>query len=143
LYTSPLAKENVETLLNWDFDIDDTKITVSADEGTVKLLGTVDSYWKKMLAEDDAYKNTGVMGVRNELAIVMTDSWTDEMIALDIEEALRRNLNVEVNDIDVKVGKGKVTLSGEVPDWTARYAADTSALYTAGVKSVHNMLSIA
>jgi osmotically-inducible protein OsmY len=109
----------------------------------VKLLGTVDSYWKKMLAEDDAYKITGVMGVRNELAIVMTDSWTDEMIALDIEEALRRNLNVEVNDIDVKVGKGKVTLSGEVPDWTARYAADTSALYTAGVKSVHNMLSIA
>jgi hyperosmotically inducible protein len=141
--TDKELKENVETALNWDFDIDDSKITVSVDVGTVKLLGTVDSYWKKMLAEDDAFRMTGVTDVRNELAIVMTDSWTDEMIALDIEEALRRNLNVEVNDVDVKVGKGKVTLSGEVPDWTARYAADTSALYTSGVKSVHNMLSIA
>jgi hyperosmotically inducible protein len=136
-------KENVETSLDWDFDIDASKITVSADEGTVKLLGTVDAYWKKMLAEGDAYKITGVMDIKNELAIVTTDKWTDEMIAKDIEEALRRNLNVEVNDVDVKVGKGRVTLSGEVPDWTARYAADTSALYTAGVKSVHNMLSIA
>jgi hyperosmotically inducible protein len=136
-------KENVETTLDWDYDIDSTKITVSVDEGRVKLLGTVDAYWKKLLAEDDAFNLTGVLDVKNELAIVTTGKWTDETIAKDIEEALRRNLNVEVNDVDIKVGKGKVTLSGEVPDWTARYAADTSALYTSGVKSVHNMLSIA
>jgi hyperosmotically inducible protein len=136
-------KENIETALDWDFDIDASKITVSADEGVVKLLGTVDTYWKKLQAEDIAHKIAGVVDITNELAIVTTDTWSDEMIAKDIEEAIGRNLNVDVNDVDIMVGKGKVTLSGEVPDWSARFAANTSAMYTSGVKSVHNMLSIA
>jgi len=136
-------KEFIETSLDWDADIDSNKITVSVDSGVVKLLGTVDAYWKKVQAEEDAYKINGVVAITNELAIVTTKKWSDETIAKDIEEAMRRNLNVDVNDVDVKVGKGKVTLSGAVPDWTARYAADNSALYTAGVTSVHNMLSIA
>jgi len=136
-------KEMVESSLYWDFDIDSNKITVSVNDGVVKLLGTVDTYWKKVQAEEDTYNITGVVGITNELAIVTTKKWSDETIAKDIEEAIRRNLNVDVKDVDVKVGKGKVTLTGEVPDWTARYAADSSALYTAGVKSVHNMLSIA
>lgn len=136
-------KENVETSLDWDFDIDSRKIAVSSDDGAVKLLGTVDAFWKKIVAENDAARVDGVTEIRNELAIVTTDKWSDKVIAKDIEEALRRNLNVEVNDVDVRVGRGKVTLTGQVPDWTARNAADTSALYTYGVKSVHNMLSIA
>jgi osmotically-inducible protein OsmY len=135
-------KHDVETLLDWDFDIDASKITVSSNEGAVKLLGTVDAYWKKIVAENDAARVNGVTEIRNEIAIVSTGKWTDEIIAKDIEEALRRNLNVEVNDIDVRVGKGDVTLSGEVPDWNARDAADTSALFTSGVRSVHNMLVI-
>lgn len=135
-------KEGVEDTLGWDFDLDARKITVSVHNGKVKLLGTVDEYWKKLLAEDDAFRINGVTDIRNELAIVSTGKWSDEMIAKDIEEALRRNASVEVNDINVKVAKGNVTLSGMVPNWFARTAANSSALYSTGVKSVDNIITI-
>lgn len=136
-------KEEVESALDWDYELKAHKITVSVNEGMVKLLGSVDAYWKKMLAESDTSKVNGVLGIKNELAIVTTDRRKDEEIGRDIEEAMRRNLNVDVNDVDVKVGKGRVVLTGQVPDWSALEAAERSAEYTSGVKWVENELKIA
>ena len=135
-------KEDVKSALDWDFALDSQKIKVSVKDGTVKLLGTVDAYWKKTLAEDDTAKVNGVLSIVNELAIVTTGKWSDETIGKDIEEAMRRNIFVDVNDVDVKVKKGKVTLTGEVPNWAAKDAAYSSALFTAGVVSVDNKITI-
>jgi osmotically-inducible protein OsmY len=136
-------KEDIESAFDWDYDLNEHKISVSVNEGAVKLTGSVDAYWKKVLAENDATKVNGVLDIRNELAIVTTNRRKDEEIGRDIEEALRRNPNVEVNDIDVKVGKGRVVLSGEVPAWSALTAAERSARYTSGVAWVDNELTIA
>jgi osmotically-inducible protein OsmY len=136
-------KEDVESALDWDYDLSPHKITVSVTKGAVKLLGSVDAYWKKMLAESDTSKVNGVLDIRNELAIVTTGNRRDEEIGKDIEEAMRRNAYVEVNDVDVKVGKGRVVLTGKVPDWSALEAAELSAQYTSGVKWVDNELKIA
>lgn len=140
--TDDKIKEYVGNVLVWDMDLDDSNITVSVVGGTVKLTGTTTSYWEKYLAEDDAYRVGGVIEVTNELGIVLTGSWTDERIAKDIESAIERNFNVEVNDVDVKVADGTVTLTGEVPSWTARYAAYSCARYTSGVFEVNNNLTI-
>lgn len=140
--TDEQIKMDVESILDWDFDLEAEKITVSVRDGEVKLLGTVDKYWKKHAAESDVAKIDGVTSVKNELAIVDSGEWTDEIIAKNIEEALRRNLNVNVDDVDVRVDDARVTLSGDVPSWTARQAADISARYTRGVKSVENFITI-
>ena len=143
LPTDHQIKEAVESSLDWDFDLDSQKINVSVDEGTVTLLGTVDSYWKKILAEMDTSKINGVIEIKNELAIVTTGKWEDENIATDIESALGRNINVNVNDVDVKVRKGNVTLSGEMPSWSSKNSAYNSAVFTSGVNEIHNHLTIA
>jgi len=146
-YFSPIEdkqiKDDVESSLNWDFDLDDQKISVSVENGTVTLLGSVDSYWKKVLAEMDTHKVNGVLEIKNELAIVSTGKWEDESIAKEIEKALGRNLNVDVNDVNVKVRKGNVTLTGEMPSWTSKISAFDSAIFTSGVKGVQNHLTIA
>lgn len=141
--TDTKIKEYVGNTLMWDMDLDDSNITVSVDGGAVKLIGTAKSYWEKYLAEDDAYRVGGVINVTNELGIVLSDSTTDERVAKDIEAAIERNFNIEVNDVDVKVSDGTVTLSGEVPSWTARSAAYECARYTSGVFDVRNNLTIA
>ena len=141
--TDTKIKEYVGNTLMWDMDLDDSNITVSVDGGAVKLTGTAKSYWEKYLAEDDAYRVGGVINVTNELGIVLSDSTTDERVAKDIEAAIERNFNIEVNDVDVKVSDGTVTLSGEVPSWTARSAAYECARYTSGVFDVRNNLTIA
>ena len=135
-------KEYVENVLFWDLDLDSTKVEASVKDGVATLTGTVGTYWEKYLAEDDAYRIGGVSEVTNELAIVLDGTWGDGRIAKDIESALERNFLVEVNDVDVKVADGTVTLSGEVPNWAARYAAYGCARYTSGVFEVVNDLII-
>jgi osmotically-inducible protein OsmY len=141
--TDMQIKDDVESSLDWDIDLDAQNITVSVDNGTVTLLGSVDSYWKRIIAEMDTRKVNGVQEIKNELAIVTTGRWEDKNIATEIESALDRNLNVDVNDVDVKVRKGNVTLTGEMPSWTSKNSAYDSAIFTTGVKEVHNNLTIA
>ena len=141
--TDSEIESNVENALSWDFDLDSQKIQVAVDNGDVKLLGTVDAYWKKMTAETDVSKVRGVRSIKNEIAIVPTNERRDEQIAKDVEEALRRKWLVNVNDVDVEVKHGNVTLTGDVQSHMARDEADEAAFYTDGVKAVDNKLSIA
>ncbi len=140
--TDDKIEEYIGNILMWDMDLDNSNIAVSVDNGLTTLTGTTKSYWEKYLAEEDAYRVGGVTHVINELGIVLTDSWADERVAEDIEAALERNGNVDVNDVEVKVSDGTVTLSGEVPSWTARSAAYECAHYTSGVFEVNNDLTI-
>ena len=135
-------KEYVENLLSWDLDLDNSAIEVSVSGSVVTLAGTTPSYWEKYLAEEDAYRVGGVIDVINELGIVLHGSWTDERIAKDIELAIERTFNLDVNDVTVKVVNGTVTLTGEVPNWTARAAAYSCAKYTSGVFEVNNEITV-
>jgi osmotically-inducible protein OsmY len=133
---------NVKNSLVWDPDIDSTKIDVTVAEGIATLTGTVDAYWKKFQAENDAYWVTGVIDVVNEIGVVPTDQPIDEAIARDIEAALGRNINVNVEDVTVEVENGVVTLTGTVPTWAAWRAAYNTAIYTSGVVDVVDRLVI-
>jgi osmotically-inducible protein OsmY len=123
-------------------NIDSSKINVSVAGGVVTLGGTVDNYWKKIQAEEDAYGITGVIDVINELGVVPTEKLSDEVIARNIEAALERNFNVNVDNVTVKVSNGVVTLSGTVANWAAWRAAYNTAAYTSGVINVVDQLSI-
>lgn len=140
--TDSETASNVKTCLMWEPDIDSGKIDVTVTGGVVTLTGTVDTYWKKFLAEEDAYGMSGVIEIVNELTVVPTDRPLDEAIARNIEAALERNINVSADDVTVKVENAVVTLSGVVPDWTAWRAAYNAALYSNGVIDIIDQLAI-
>jgi osmotically-inducible protein OsmY len=126
-----------------DLDLAMDKIAVSAVDGFVTLEGTVESYWKKVEAAIEALHVTGVMDVTNKLAVVPTAAFTDEAIARDIVSALDRNISTDVENIDVEVNNGTVTLAGTVPNRAARLAAYRAALYAAGVTDIEDNLLVA
>jgi osmotically-inducible protein OsmY len=126
-----------------DLDLAMDKIAVSAVDGFVTLEGTVESYWKKVEAATEAWHVAGVMDVMNKLAVVPTAAFADEAIARDIVSALDRNISTDVDDIDVEVHNGTVTLSGTVPNRAARLAAYRAALYAAGVTDIADHLLVA
>lgn len=128
--------------LVWNADIHSADIDVRVTNGVVTLTGTVDAYWKKWKAESLVAEVKGVIDVQNELAIVPTESLLDKEIAEDVENALRRNLYVNSEDVIVKLEHGKVTLTGNVPTWYARLKAGEAASYTAGVIEVDNQLAV-
>jgi hyperosmotically inducible periplasmic protein len=143
LPTDSQIKTNVINALADDADIHTYKLDVDVKNNWVTLEGTVPSLWKKMRAEDIAEDRRGVIGVTNKLAVVPTEKVADESIGKKVVDALDRNVNVDVEDIDVKVRDSKVTLTGTVPSYYAKHSAWSSAFYTDGVISVDDQTVVA
>ncbi len=133
-------KTRAETILRWNADIDANNISVSVIAGYVTLNGHVDSYWKKLRAEELVEDLFGVRAVDNALSVVLTPSRSDERIAEDVVSALRRRIDLDINHVDVMVENGVVMLSGTVPNWTVLQEVEVIARYTAGVMEVINDL---
>ncbi|MEX0780604.1 MAG: BON domain-containing protein [Balneolales bacterium] len=142
LPTDEAIRNNIESNIGFNSNLETYKIDVEAEEKWVTLHGTVSSYWEKVEAEDEALYVDGVLGITNELAVVPTGSFRDEDIAEDVVNALDRNIFVNPNDIDVKVENGEVTLDGIVGSIRAKNAAYNSALYTPGVTLVDNQIRV-
>ena len=129
---------SVENVLEWNSEIDATDVTVATVGGIVTIDGTVDSYWKKVRAEELASGVTGVVAVENQLAVVPSNDTLDERIAEDIMNAVDRKNVVDTEDVTVRVEDGVVTLQGTVDSRTEREAVYESALYTDGVVAVND-----
>ncbi len=138
--------DEIETRINntllWNTEINSQNINVEVENQWVTLTGDVDSYWKKYLAENKTLNVRGVVGVTNEIVVVPTEKVTDEAIAEDIIKAIERNVNVLADNVTVKVEDGKVTLTGEVPSWSAKNSAFIAASSAWGVKEVENKILI-
>lgn len=125
---------------NPDINLRDIEVVVSA--GTVTLRGTVSAYWKKMHADDLVSDEPGVVFIENLLAVVPTKDYYDKEIAKDIISALDRTVDVDPDEITVKVEGGKVLMSGTVPNRAARQLAYEAAWFTPGVINVEDRLSV-
>jgi osmotically-inducible protein OsmY len=108
----------------------------------VNLEGTVDAFWKKEQAESDTYRVKGVLGVKNSIAVAASGEITDEEIAKEIVNALKRNREIEPDNIDVTVEDNHVTLSGTVKSEDARSQIKKTATFTENVKGVQDNLVI-
>ena len=140
--TDDEIRSNIKDVFLWNPYLTSYKIDVSVKNGWVTLEGTVDAYWKKVRAELEATDVVGVLGITNKIAVVPTESITDERIAEDVVNAVDRDIRVYADDVDVKVEGGQVTLTGSVPTWTAKSAAHSAALYTYGVKDVKDRITV-
>jgi osmotically-inducible protein OsmY len=125
-----------------DPDLERTDIRVKVNNGMVTLEGSVDAYWKKWEAEYTACNVRGVCDIVNKVTVVPTMQIADKVIAEDVEAAIERRRNVDIEDLDIRVENGVVTLSGTVPDRDARRAAINAAEFTQGVIDVIDELTI-
>ena len=61
---------------------------------------------------------------------------SDSQLKQEVEDELMSNAAVDANGIDVAVVDGIVTLTGHVPDYATKVAAEKCALRIAGVVAV-------
>ncbi len=135
-------KENIETVLLNNLEINISSMVVSVENGIVTLKGTVDSYWERIHAEDLVSDLPGVIDIINNLAIVPTDDITDETIATDIMDAIERNRYINDKDINIEVENGEVTLNGTVNTQSALNEVLDIVSYTVGVKKIVNNINL-
>lgn len=121
-----------------------TEIGVAAKDGVITLSGVVDSYRKKVSAEESAQKVSGVKVIASEIAVKIAGfgKRTDTEIAEAVKNALTWNSAVFDEDIDVKVENGWVYLTGQVEWVFQKEAAQRSVEWLSGVTGVMNNIEL-
>ena len=135
---------DVQNAIKWEPLLIAAEIGVTAKEGVVTLTGEVNSYAKKIEAENAAKKVIGVKALVEKIEVKFPDAWkkTNAEIAKEVLDALRTSYSVPNDKVTVKVEDGWVTLEGELSWNYQREAAKHAVNYLTGVKGVSNNITI-
>ena len=134
-----IAKRAVSTI-GWISSIPEGAVQVKVQKGWVTLTGSVDWQYQRAAAADAVRALGGVLGVSNKIEIKEYASTAD--IGKRIEDALKRNAEVEAKAISIKVTGSTVILEGKVRAWSERNAAVRAAWSAPGVRSVDSRIII-
>src|SRR6266404_965802 len=115
-HTDEAIQTDVLEELKWDMRVRPNEIGVAVKDGIVTLTGWVDSYLKKMAAEEAAHRVHGVKAVANDIEVRLPGfaERTDADIAAAAVRALEWDTGIPTDKVKVTVSKGWVTLEGEV-----------------------------
>lgn len=127
--------DNVHNALLFDPVTMDKKLTVSAKDGTVTLMGSLPSWGEKQIATNIAESVAGVSAVTNQIEVRYETERSDVDISREIERRLETDALVEHDRIGVEVDHGTVSLTGAVGSAAERTRAESLA-WTSGVDSV-------
>jgi len=136
--------KDVQDELKWDSYLSSSEIGVMVKDGIVTLTGIVDSYWKKLAAENTVKKVAGVTGVVQKIEVRFSESnkRKDIDIAEAIQNAFKWSVLVPKDKIKIKVENGWVTLEGDV-EWEYQKSAALRAVEKLeGVAGVTNNVRV-
>lgn len=111
------------------------EIDTLVNGGVVTLTGTVDSWKEKQLAAKAAKGIRGVIDVNNAISVDLPADRPDAELRREVEAALRWDLRVDHELIDVKVSDAEVILSGIVGSAMEKRLAQWNS-WVPGVRTV-------
>src|SRR3979411_1220750 len=116
--TDEQIQQEVLAELKYEPRVQPNEIGVAVKNGVVTLTGWVDSYTKRWAAEEVAHRVKGVKAVANDIEgrLPYSSERTDADIAEAAVRALKWNVLVPADKINVTVSRGWITLKGEV-EW--------------------------
>jgi osmotically-inducible protein OsmY len=143
-HTDEEIQTDVLEELKWDTRVRPNEIGVEVRGGVVTLTGWVDSYLKKMAAEEAAHHVRGVKAVANDIEVHLLGSAerNDADLAEAVINALRWDAAIPAGTLDVTVSQGLVTLKGEVDHYFQKRDAERAVQRLSGVKGVINLLTV-
>ena len=127
--------------LDWEPDVDDSAIGVTAKGAVVTLTGFIGTYAGKLAAERAVKHVRGVRAVANDIVVRLKVDRTDPDIAADAARALRLRPGVPEN-VQAAVHNGHVTLTGKV-EWLLQKSYPEEAVWhIPGVRGVLNYIEV-
>jgi osmotically-inducible protein OsmY len=135
-----IAREVERALKNHPF-VPDDRIKVMVREGHVFLEGSVEWNYQRSNAEAAVWSVQAVRNVTNDIRIKPSVSASE--VKQKIEDALRRNAEVDARHIQVSAHNSKVELYGFVRSWLEREEAVRAAWAAPGVSGVTDNMTIA
>ena len=130
--------------LQWDTRVRPNEIGVAVKDGIVTLNGWVDSFLKKMAAQEAVHRVPGVKAVANDIEVRLPGfaERTDTDLAAAVLGALRWDAAIPAGKVDVTVSQGWVTLKGEIEYAFQKRDAERAVRRLSGVKGVSNLITV-
>ena len=116
------------------------QLKVLVRNGWITLEGEVEWDFQRLSAERAVRRVKGVKGVTNSIQLKPRVQPTE--IKRKIEEAFRRNAEIDANRITVEAHDGEVMLKGTVRSWAERQEAERAAWAAPGVRRVDDRITI-
>jgi osmotically-inducible protein OsmY len=137
-------QRDIESAFDSDYSLNGQDIHVEVSDGMVILSGNVNRHYEKLHATDVAGKVRGVNDVANNIVVNSFPKYNDAELSARIKDRLSSYWETSwvSSRIGVKVEEGKVTLTGDVDNWSQRDEAGRIAALTDGVYSVDNQLTV-
>jgi osmotically-inducible protein OsmY len=145
--TDEAIQADVLEELKWDSRVRPNEIGVAVKDGIVMLTGWIDSYLKKMSAQEAAHRVFGVKAVANDIEVRVplsaertdTDLARVALNALNWDDALW-DAGIPTEKIEIMVDHGCVTLKGEVDYYFQKGDAERVIERLSGVRGVSNLV---
>jgi osmotically-inducible protein OsmY len=144
LHTDQEIQRDVLDELKWDMRVQPNEVGVAVKDGIVTLTGWVDSYLKKVAAEEAAHHVHGVKAVVNDIEVRLPGSGerTDADLARAVLNALKWDAGIPAGKLDVTVSQGWVTLKGEVAYAFQKMDAERAIRHLSGIKGITNLIVV-
>ena len=126
--------------IEWNVQVPKNSVQVRVEKGWVTLSGKLHWHFQRAAVENAVHALSGVRGVINNIAVAPRATAPD--VKKRIEDALKRDAEIDAHAIKVDVRDGKVVLEGKVRAWAERQAAERAAWAAPGVKAVEDHISI-
>ncbi len=134
---------HIEEALLHDPRVSKHRIDVKARDGIVTLSGSVQTYRRKLVAEEVAASFHDCRGVRNDLVIEPAEHLQDDhQTAEQVRAALDAQADIVKETITVSVTNGVVVLAGTAASSWERDLALDVAIGVRGVREVKNLLLV-
>jgi len=142
--TDSQIRQDVIDDIERDWRFKAAELGVEVDQGIVTLTGTVSSYPKLVAAADIAAETAGTKGVANELVVQTpgTPGQNDTDLAAAGRTALKWDVDVPDDRIEVIVRHGAVTLKGSVDYWYQKRSAGDRVMGISGVSAINNHITV-
>lgn len=127
-------------IIAWDTTVPDDKVKIKVQNGWITLSGEVEWNYQRDAADVAVRKLSGVVGITNLITVRPHADVRD--VKHRIEDALKRNAQLDAREIRVIVDGGKVTLEGSVPVWHERAIAEKAAWSAPGVSAVEDRILV-
>jgi len=143
-HTDEDIQRDVLEELKWDMRVRPNEVGVTVKDGIVTLTGWVDSYMRKLAAENAAHRVHNVKAVANDIEVRLPGSAerTDSDLAAAVLNALKWDAGIPAGKLDVTVSQGWVTLKGEVEHGFEKSDAERAIRHLAGIKGISNLIMV-
>lgn len=134
-----IAKRALD-ILHWDGTVPE-QVHVTVNDGWLTLSGQVDWQYQRDNAEKDLRGLAGIAGIVNEITLKPVAQVG--AVRTRIEEALKRNAEIQAGQIQVEINDGgTVTVDGKVDNWVEKRAVERAIWSIPGVRALQDNLVI-